>query len=218
MNLGNGHSQLAQFDQAIACYRKAIELKPGYGPCYNNLGLALSLKNAYDEAIAAFEEAIRLRPDLATEAYAELSMILSNCPDARLRNAHRAAELANKAIEIEPNISNHWTALGIARFRQGQWQEAQAAFDRSLQLGTNSMGATLRWAYATDWFFLAMSNWQLSQPDEARKCYDRALKELAKERTWQTDFQQLPRIRAEAEQLLKITDEKTTTNPTVEVK
>jgi tetratricopeptide (TPR) repeat protein len=140
-------------------------------------------------------------------------MILSNCPDARLRNAHRAAELANKVVEMEPNISNHWTALGIARYRQGQWQEAQAAFDWSLQLGTNRMGATLRWANATDWFFLAMSNWQLGQPDQAHQCYERALQEFAKERTWQTDFQQLPRIRAEAEQLLKITVEKPTMNP-----
>ena len=64
-------------------------------------------------------------------------MILSNCPDARLRNPRRAAELAEKAVEIEPQVSNHWTALGIARYREGQWQEARTAFDKSLQLGTD---------------------------------------------------------------------------------
>ena len=30
MNLGNGYASLGQHDQAIACYRKAIELKPDY--------------------------------------------------------------------------------------------------------------------------------------------------------------------------------------------
>ena len=49
------------------------------------------------------EQSIKLGPDLEiTEAYAELSMILSNCPDARLRNPRRAAELAEKAVELEP--------------------------------------------------------------------------------------------------------------------
>ena len=102
-------------------------------------------------------------PDRATEAYAELSMIHSNCPDARLRNPRRAAELAEKAVELEPQVSNHWTALGIARYREGQWQEARTAFDKSLQLGTGSSGGAFRWADAIDWFFLAMSHWQLGQ-------------------------------------------------------
>ena len=217
MNLGNGHAQLGEYDQAITCFRKAIELKPGYGSSYNNLGIALSKKGLYEDAITAFEEAIRLRADLDKRAYPEFSMILSSCPDVRLRNVHRAVELANKAVEIGPNFSNHWTALGIAHYREGQWQKAQAAFDRSLQLETKSMGATLRWADATNWFFLAMSNWQLSQPEKAHQCYDRALQVLAKKPTWQTDFEQLLRFRSEAEELLEITGEKPTTEPPVEV-
>ena len=213
MNLGNGYEFLGQHDQAIACYRKAIELSPRHSMCYANLGGALGQKGLYEEAIAAFERAIELGPGLSTAAYAELSMILSNCPDARLRNARRATELAQKAIEIEPQASNNWTALGIARYRDSQSQEARTAFDKSLQLGTGGRGGALRCADAIDWFFLAMSYWQLGQQDQARQSYDRGVEWMKTAKPWQTDDEDLRRCQAEAEELLKITDQKTTTKP-----
>ncbi len=215
MNLGNGYYHLGQYDQAIACYRKAIELVPTYWGCYGNLGIALGRKGMYEEAIAALEQSIRIEsdfpPELCTEAHSELSMIFSNCPDARLRNAHRATELAETAVKIEPQASNNWTALGIARYRENQWDEARTALEKSLQLGTNGWGGALRWADSIDWFILAMSNWQLGQHDQARQCYDQAVQDMEKGRAWQTDFDQLGRFRAEAEELLKIADENPTT-------
>ena len=140
-------------------------------------------KGLYEEAIAAFEQAIKLKPDDSAEAYADLSMILSNCPDVSLRNLRRAVGVGQtKAVELEPQASNHWTTLGIARYREGQWQEARTAFDKSLQLGTDRIGAAFRWADAIDWFFLAMSHWQLGQQDEARQCYDQAVEWMEKNR------------------------------------
>jgi eukaryotic-like serine/threonine-protein kinase len=222
MNLGNGLGHLGQYDQAIACYRKAIELVPTYWGCYGNLGIALGRKGQYEEAIAALEQSIKIEsdfpPELCTEDHAELSMVLSNCPDARLRNARRATELAETAVKLEPQASNNWTALGIARYREGNWQEAPAALNKALQLGTDGWGGALRWADAIDWFFLAMSNWQLGQHDEARQCYDRAVQEMEKDKTWQNDFEQLRRFRAEAEELLNIADEEPTTKPPLDVK
>jgi tetratricopeptide (TPR) repeat protein len=210
MNLGGGYAVLRQHDQAIACFRKALELSPNYSASYYNLGDALGQKGLHEEAIAAFEHAIKLAPADATAGYSELAMIFSNCPDARLRNPRRAAELADKAVELEPQVSNHWTALGIARYRESQWQEARSAFDKSLQLGTDGRQGAVRWADAIDWFFLAMSNWQLGQKDQAHQCYDRAVESMEKQ---PTHDEQLYRIRAEAEELLKITDEKPTTKP-----
>jgi tetratricopeptide (TPR) repeat protein len=145
-------------------------------------------------------------------------MILSNCPDAHLRNARRAAELADKAVEIEPQVSNHWTALGIARYRQSQWQEACTAFEKSLQLGTGGPAGDHRWADAIDWYFLAMSNWHLGQQEQARQYYDRAVEWMEKSQPWEMDAEQLRRFRTEAALLMKINDEKPTAKPPVEVK
>jgi serine/threonine protein kinase/tetratricopeptide (TPR) repeat protein len=212
MNLGNGYEFLGQHDQAIACYRKAIELGPEGTDSYLGLGCSLEEKGQNEEAIAAYEQAIKVEPKYAID-YAALAAILSNCPESRLRNPQRAAEVANKAVEFEPQASNSWTALGMARYRLGQWQEACTAFDKSLQLGTDSWGGSLRWADAIDWFFLAMSNWHLGQQDQARQCYDRGVQWMKTSNPWQTDGEDLRRCRNEAEELLKITDQKPTTKP-----
>ncbi|MEX2168352.1 MAG: protein kinase [Pirellulales bacterium] len=217
MLLGSGYRHLGQLDQAVACFRKAIELAPNSSSCYANLGGALAQKGLHDEAITAFEQAIKLEPNYS-RAYTDLAMIHSNRPDADHRNIRQAVELAAKGVELEPQASKRWTALGIARYRESQWQEARIAFDKSLQLGTNSQGGELPWPDAIDWFFLAMSNWQLGQKEQARQCYDRAVQAMEKGQTWQTDVAQLRRFRAEAEELLKITDENPTTKPPVEVK
>jgi tetratricopeptide (TPR) repeat protein len=171
MILGIGYGNLGQHDQAIACYRKAIELSPNYSQCYANLGNSLAEKGDYQEAIAAFEQSIDLDPKLAS-AYTDLAMVHSTRPDVDRRDHRRALELANKAVELEPQASNHWTALGIARYRENQWHEAHIAFEKSLQLGTDSWGGGVRWPDAIDWFFLAMCHHQLDQEDEARQCYE----------------------------------------------
>ena len=135
MNLGNGYSFLGQQDEAIQYYRKALELNPRGGGIYTNLGTALVRKGQYEEAISAYEQSIKLRPGhYSKETCAALSMIYSNCPDTRLRNLRRAVELAEKAVELDPKASDHWTALGVARYRESQWQEARIALDRSLKL------------------------------------------------------------------------------------
>ncbi len=205
MNLGNGYRFLRQFDEAIACYRKAIELEPNYSGCYSNLGVVLGQKGLHEEAIAAFEQAIKLKPDLATEAYAELSMIHSSRPDAHRRDPRRAAELAGKALEFDPNDSDHWTVLGMARFREGKLQEALTALHRSLELGTFGAHGLTPWiAEARNRFFLAMCYWNLGQKVEARKCYDLAVQLMEKQ---PIRDEKLIRFRAEAVELLAIRDE-----------
>jgi serine/threonine protein kinase len=211
-NLGNGYHALGELDQAIACFRKAIELNPHFG--YSHLGTVLAEKGLYEEAIAAYEQAIERRPDVAN-AYAGLSLIHSNRPEAHLRNARRAAESAEKAVELNPQVSNHWTALGIARYRESHWQEARTAIDKSLQLGTDGPGGATRWADAINWFFLAMCHRQLAQTEEARQCYEKGVAWMEKN---QPNSEQLIRVRAEAEELLKNTDEKPTTKPPIELK
>ena len=205
MNLGNGYSALGQHDQAIACYRKGIELQPNYDSCYCNLGLAYCRKGLYEEAIVNMEQAIKLRPHL-TSAYSHLSMILSSCPDARLRNPRRAVELANEAIQLDPHFSNPWIALGVARYREGKWQEARTALDQSQKLGTD-FPRWERWEEAIDWLFLAMSDWQLSNKHEALKHWVQAVQRIDNagpglKQDKHLFYMELDNLRAEAEGLL----------------
>ena len=56
-----------------------------------------------------------------------------------------------------------------------------------------------------DWFFLAMSHWQLGQKDKAREWYDRAAQWMDKN---QPTDEELRRFRAEAAELLELKEKK----------
>ncbi|MEX2288685.1 MAG: tetratricopeptide repeat protein, partial [Planctomycetaceae bacterium] len=89
----------------------------------------------------------------------------------------------------------------------GDWNAAIEGLGKSLELRNGSAGI--------DGFFLAIAHQQLGHHDEARKWYDQAVAWMEKN---QPHDEQLRRFRTEAEELLKITEEKPTTKSPVEVK
>jgi Flp pilus assembly protein TadD len=50
-------------DEAIAHYRKALEIKPDNAEAHKNLGVALAGRGQLDEAIAHFQKALEINPD-----------------------------------------------------------------------------------------------------------------------------------------------------------
>ena len=205
MNLGNGYWFLRDYDQAITTYRRSIELRAGFSAGYTNLGIVLGQAGQHEAAVAAFERALVLMPPGgAAETYAEFAMVLSNRPETQLRDPRRAAELATKAVELEPDGGTGWTALGVALCRQGQWSRAYTALRKSIELGNTVSGGALRSSgncAVVNRFFLAMSSWQLGQKDEARRWYLQAV-DMEKDRQHTQD---LVSFRAEAEDLLGLT-------------
>ena len=55
-------------DEAVACYRRALELKPSYAEAHYNLGVALKEQGKLDEAVACYCRTLELKPDF-TEVY-----------------------------------------------------------------------------------------------------------------------------------------------------
>ena len=91
----------------------------------------------------------------------------------------------------------HWgmvDTLGVALYRNGQWQEA---IDTLEQMHDNRRPQ----GRANDGFFIAMSHWHLGHRDEARKWYDDTIELIKSENL--TDNSQLIHFRSEAEALLK---------------
>ena len=47
INLGNALKNQGDLDEAIACYRRALELKPDYAVAHNNLGNAFRTRGTW---------------------------------------------------------------------------------------------------------------------------------------------------------------------------
>ena len=67
-NRGAAHMAKGEYDQAIACFDKALAIEPGFAEAYCNRGTAYYEKGQYDPAISDFSKAIEINPDFA-EAY-----------------------------------------------------------------------------------------------------------------------------------------------------
>jgi len=84
-------------DEAIACYREAIRLKPEYGQAHANLGHALMEQTKWAEAEAAYRKALALKVKLAECALLDLGVVLhhqgkrveAEPPSARPLNSSR---------------------------------------------------------------------------------------------------------------------------------
>ena len=64
-----------KFDEAIACYRRALELIPAIAEAHGNLGNAFNEPGSPDQAAACFRRALELKPDFA-EAHNNLGNVL----------------------------------------------------------------------------------------------------------------------------------------------
>ena len=81
-NLGNALKEQGKLDEAVACYRRALELKPDFAEAHNNLGIALKDQGKLDEAVACYRRALELKPDFA-EAHDNLGGALEEIGDLR---------------------------------------------------------------------------------------------------------------------------------------
>jgi tetratricopeptide (TPR) repeat protein len=168
-----------QLDEAIAHYRRAVNIWPDYVEAHYNLGGAYIEKGNIDEALAEYRRAIEIRPDDADshnnygsalrrlnqfdQAENEYRRALSLQPqylDARLNlgslllQRGRTAEAITNletARRLQPNDAVTHVTLGLALMKNGQPGEAAAELNRALQLAPDEVSAlnSLAWLLAT---------------------------------------------------------------------
>ena len=107
----------------------------------------------------------------------------------------QGGELANQAIELQPDDADHWNNLGVAQYRAGDWQAAVEALEKA--------DGMIEQGDREHRMFLAMAHWQLGNKDKARELYAQGAAWIAAHA--QDDEEQI-RFRAEAEQLMGITE------------
>jgi Flp pilus assembly protein TadD len=156
------------FDEAIRCYQKAIELEPDLDAAHNNLGIVFRHLKRYDEAETAFRKAIELNPDYA-QAYSNLGILLKN-----LKRYDEAETAFRKAIELReaspsggnPDYATAYYNLGLLLANLKRYDEAETAYRKAIELNPDDAAA-----YSNLGVLLA----NLKRYDEAETAYRKAI-------------------------------------------
>jgi protein O-mannosyl-transferase len=128
-NLGVAWSRMpGRKDEAIAQYREALRLNPGYSAAHNSLGNVLKEKGQIREAIAEFEAALRSKPD-----YAEAHNNLGDALNAAGRTKEAVAQ-CEEALRLKPELAAARNNLGYALDAAGRTKEAIAEYESALRL------------------------------------------------------------------------------------
>ncbi|OFW29422.1 MAG: hypothetical protein A3H97_17245 [Acidobacteria bacterium RIFCSPLOWO2_02_FULL_65_29] len=125
-NLATAFQDGGRLDEAIAHYRRSLELQPSYAPAYNNLGVALRANGQIDEALASYERALAVQPDYPDAHYNMANALLEkNKPE-------EAAAHFRTALASIPDSAGTRNNLGIALAREGKLEEAVEQFRAAL--------------------------------------------------------------------------------------
>jgi tetratricopeptide (TPR) repeat protein len=104
--LGDAYDAAGRSDDAIAAYKRAIELKPSFA-YYNNLGGIQGRAGKIDDASASYQKAAELDPAQAAQAWRNFGITMYNA------NKYKdAVEPLKKATELDPKNAQSWYLLG----------------------------------------------------------------------------------------------------------
>src|SRR3990170_700112 len=160
VNKGFSFNSLGKYQEAIACYDRAIEIDPRLVGAWNGKGVAFAKLGRYQEEIACYDKAIGIDPREAG-AWNNKGAALGN-----LGKYHEAIACCDKALEINPIFMQAWSNKGNALSRLGWHQEAIGCFDRAIEIDPRNAEA---------WYSKGLALAKLGRHQEAIACCDKAL-------------------------------------------
>ncbi len=131
-NLGGTLLERGQLNEAIAHYRRALEIKPDVAQVQSNLGNALVREGNVEEAIAHLQKALQIDPAYA-EAYNHMGSALM-----KKGQAGEAIGYYQKAVQLNTNYAEAYNNLGVAFLRNGQVDEAIAHYRKAVAINPGS--------------------------------------------------------------------------------
>lgn len=127
-NLGSFLSARGNVSEAIADFRKALELWPEQSKDHNNLGKALVQKGRIAEAMDEFQTALRISPnDPDAESNIGATLLQRGDPEEAVSRLRTVVEKFPRHAEAHINLGN-------ALLQTGQSDAAVAEYKKTLQL------------------------------------------------------------------------------------
>lgn len=134
-----------ELDDAIAEFRKELEIQPEFVDAQNNLGIALERKGAFDDAVICFQKAIQLDPHRSKLHYNLATVFL------RQGQFDQAIPYLEQELQVNAASAEAHNDLGIAWSQRGRIEEAIGEWQKTLELQPHNLGAccNLVWVFAT---------------------------------------------------------------------
>jgi len=98
----NGHLAMGEMDEAVALYRRCVEMTPDFFDGWHALGMALMKNGAIKEAIGCGLKAVTLRPNdlLAWTGLSQMYVRDGNIPEAEAAKSNaRILSLGGKVVK-----------------------------------------------------------------------------------------------------------------------
>jgi hypothetical protein len=121
--LGIALQDLGQLDNAVASYRRALEIKPDFAGAHCNLGSALHDLGQFDSAIASCRQALEISPDYV-EAYNNLGNSLRE-----LMQLDEALTSYSRALEIKPDYAEVHFNMSLLLLSMGRYSQAWPKYE-----------------------------------------------------------------------------------------
>ncbi len=127
-DLASCHVELKNFEAAVDCYDKALEIDPQDTFAWFYKGLALDNLGRYEAAIDCYDKALVIDPQ-DTFAWSFKGCALDN-----LGRYEAAIDCYDKALEIDPQDIFAWSSKGFAALQQSRsgYEAAIDCYDKAL--------------------------------------------------------------------------------------
>ncbi len=128
--LGTAQGMLQNFPQSYAAYTEALSLDPNNAELWFNRGMASRFTSRFGRSFRDYERAKELNivPELAKKLEGELKFARKMAGESlKLRGPNFTLD---QLIEQEDHFQN-----GLQLMEAGQWQEAEQAFQASIDMG-----------------------------------------------------------------------------------
>lgn len=157
---GNTLFDLQRYQDALAVYDKAVNIRPNYAQGWYGRGNTLSALKQYKAALVAYDKAIQIQPDYL-EAWTSRGFVLEN-----LQRYKEAIASFDKALQLENNSPVIWNAKGELFSRLKQYENAIKAYDQAIEVQKT---------YYAAWYNKGLAMHNLKRYEDAITAYDKVI-------------------------------------------
>jgi tetratricopeptide (TPR) repeat protein len=159
-NLGIAFRIMNQQENAIAAYRKQLEIKPDHEWAWHGLAYTFRKQGKLDDAIAAYRKQLEVKPD---HEWAWYGLAYTFRKQGKLDDEIAAY---HKQLEVKPDHEQAWYGLGAVLYQQGKFSEAIAACRKHIEVQSD---------HVTAWLLMGAALNKQGNAEEAASAYAQGL-------------------------------------------